>query len=283
MWCAQALIIFFFIFPQFPSNAEQWLEISDQFLEKWNFPNCGGAIDGKHVRIVPPPNSGTFYYNYKGFFSIVMLAIVNANYEFIFLDIGKNGRNSDGGVIDQTEFARRLKNGTLNLPSREQTVEGMSFVFIADEAFALGEHLMKPYPQRNLTPDQRIYNYRLSRARRVVENAFGIMANRFRIFLTSINLALYKVDNVVLCCCILHNFLRRNAQNYVLQQLDTDPAMPGTSGEAQPPDQVESMTSMEVGRSALASHRARQIRQEYLDYFVGRGAVSWQQSLSHTH
>ncbi|PIO38429.1 hypothetical protein AB205_0154370, partial [Aquarana catesbeiana] len=80
---------------QFPSNPEQWQDVAAQFLDQWDFPNCGGAIHGKHVRIVPPPNSGSYYFNYKGFCSIVMLALVSANYEFWYLDVGKNGRNSD--------------------------------------------------------------------------------------------------------------------------------------------------------------------------------------------
>ncbi|PIO38428.1 hypothetical protein AB205_0154370, partial [Aquarana catesbeiana] len=79
----------------FPSNPEQWQDVAAQFLDQWDFPNCGGAIHGKHVRIVPPPNSGSYYFNYKGFCSIVMLALVSANYEFWYLDVGKNGRNSD--------------------------------------------------------------------------------------------------------------------------------------------------------------------------------------------
>ncbi|PIO23811.1 hypothetical protein AB205_0107630 [Aquarana catesbeiana] len=84
---------------RFPSNPEQWQDVTAQFHHQWDFPNCGGAINGKHIWIVPPPNSSSYYFNYKGFCSIVMLTVVSANYEFLYLDIGKNGRNSDGGVI----------------------------------------------------------------------------------------------------------------------------------------------------------------------------------------
>ena len=61
-------------------------------------------MDGKHVRIIPPAGSGSFFFNYKGYHSIVLLGIVNANYEFILVDFGVNGRVSDGGVLEYTEF-----------------------------------------------------------------------------------------------------------------------------------------------------------------------------------
>ena len=67
---------------------------------------------------------------------------------------------------------------------------------------------MKPFSHKDMLVERRIYNYRLSRARRVVENAFGIMANRFRVFLTTIALAPHKVDELVLAACVLHNYLR---------------------------------------------------------------------------
>ncbi|PIO23240.1 hypothetical protein AB205_0167370, partial [Aquarana catesbeiana] len=138
---------------RFPSNPQEWQTVASQFLHQWDFPNCGGAINGKHVRNVPPPNSGSYYFNYKGFSSIVMLAVVTANYEFIYLDVGKNGRNSDGGVIVQMGFYQPFQNGTLGLPPPEENVAVLNFVFVADEAFALGEHLMR-------TPEQRVFNYR---------------------------------------------------------------------------------------------------------------------------
>ncbi|XP_073519648.1 uncharacterized protein [Phyllobates terribilis] len=68
---------------QFPNTEEEWKKIASDFEQLWQFPNCGGALDGKHVRITQPPNSGSYFYNYKGYFTIIMMALVNANYEFI--------------------------------------------------------------------------------------------------------------------------------------------------------------------------------------------------------
>ena len=98
-------------------------------------------MDGKHIRIVPPPESGAFYYNYKNYYSIVLMALVDSNYEFIFVDVGKNGRISDGGVIEHTEFLRRLNNGQLNLPENHETVNNLSSeVLWMESTFALFHH-----------------------------------------------------------------------------------------------------------------------------------------------
>ena len=69
---------------------------------------------------------------------------------------------------------------------------------VGDDAFPMSVNLMKPYPQRNLEPQKRIFNYRLSRARRVVENAFSILAHRWRVFLTTVNMCPDKLTYVIL-------------------------------------------------------------------------------------
>src|SRR5262249_54852981 len=79
---------------------------------------------------------------------------------------------------------------------------------IGDEAFQLDTNTMKPYSHRNATPAQRVFNYRLSRARRVVENSFGLLAARFRVLERPIPLRPCVVDKLVLAACVLHNFLR---------------------------------------------------------------------------
>ena len=183
--------------------------MNGDFQSLWQFNNCLGAVGGKRVQIAKPANSGSYYFNYKETFSIVMLAY--------------NGRISDGGFLQETAFYHKLINKKLNLPNPttpERTNLQLPYAFVGDQAFSLMENLMKPYPDKNLTKEEKIFNYRLSRARRVVENAFGIMASVFRVFHSVISADVKHVDAIILACCALHNFLRRHAPNrYMLGQL----------------------------------------------------------------
>jgi len=203
----------FCVFNQMPQTTAEWLQIADGFEAKSNFPHCIGALDGKHISIIPPPNSGSLYYNYKHHFSIVLLALVDSHCRFLFVDIGAHGRTSDGGVYHNSSLAHCLEANTLNIPQASvipPTNDHYPYVIVADDAFALKPYILKPYAQRNQTPEQRIFNYRLSRARRSAENAFGQLSQRFRIFGRPIPLSPAKVNVIVMASCCLHNFLLRD-------------------------------------------------------------------------
>jgi len=154
---------------QMPLCEDDWLKISSDFTARCNLPHCLGALDGKHISILPPPNCGSLYYNYKRFFSLVLLALVDSHCRFIYVDIGAYGRTSDGGVYNNSSLAAAVENGELHLPP-SSTIPGtdrdMPYVIVGDDAFTLKPYLLKPYALRNLTEQQRIFNYRFSRARR---------------------------------------------------------------------------------------------------------------------
>lgn len=208
------------------------------------------------------------------------MAIVNANYEFIYVNVGTNGRMSDGGVIEQTSFHEKLTKGTLNIPKPVQNVENLNYVFVADDAFGLHENILKPFPQNNLTREQRIFNYRLSRARRIVENGFGILASRFRIFLTEINLTPAKIDKVVLASCALHNFLRRESNSYIIAtSVDNEDTETGETlyGEWRKDSQI--IHGLKNTNSKNSSNDAKQCRNNYMNYFNTIGIVPWQDKM----
>ena len=146
---------------------------------------CIGAIDGKHISIQQPSSTGSEFFNYKHFFSVILLALVDANYRFIYVDIGAAGRAGDSEVFGESTLKKALSSNNLNLPP-PKSIQGISqkidYNIVGDDAFPMATNLMKPYPYRNLEKGKCIFNYRLSRARRVVENAFGILSNRWRVF-----------------------------------------------------------------------------------------------------
>ena len=91
-----------------------WKKKAEEFWTRWNFPNCVAAIDGKHVRIVVAPiNSGSLYFNYKGYFSIVLLAMVDANCKFLLINVGSYGKEGDAGIFKKSHMQHLVKNETI--------------------------------------------------------------------------------------------------------------------------------------------------------------------------
>uniref|UniRef100_UPI00358EEA32 putative nuclease HARBI1 n=1 Tax=Myxine glutinosa TaxID=7769 RepID=UPI00358EEA32 len=193
-----------------PSTPEEWKEVAKDFSEKWSFHHVCGALDGKHVRILAPPGSGSVYYNYKGYFSIIMLALVDADYKLMYLNVGTPGADSDAGIFRDCSLFKALDEDQANLPPPEPFPGGdqdVPYFLVGDDAFALRTWMMKPYSKRQMTHAERIFNYRLSKCRRIVENSFGILANRFRCFHTMMMMRPQTVEKVVLAACTLHNMM----------------------------------------------------------------------------
>ena len=101
---------------KFPSSAEEWLEISSKFQERWQFPHCIGAINGKHIIMQPTPEAGSDFFNHKHTHSIVPLAVAGPDYECIYADISTNGKVSDGGLWSKFNLSKVINNGYLCLP-----------------------------------------------------------------------------------------------------------------------------------------------------------------------
>ena len=262
----------------------QWQEIARGYENQWNYPHCIGALGGKHVTVRAPQHSGSYFFNYKGFHSIVLLALVDSNYMFIFVDIGCNGRVSDGGVFSETPLAKSLLKNKLSLPISKPLAgrrKAVPYVIVADDAFPLQNNIMKPYPYKDADILRRIFNYRLSRARRTVESAFGILATRFRVLLKPMNLNPDKAQLVVQASVVLHNFLmKRDAPVY---------APPGTVDKEDQFGNVtrgswhdeyspsETLNNLSLQGSNHNSSSAREIQKEFAEYFGSlNGEVPWQ-------
>lgn len=145
------------------STEEMWKRIAADFQEKWNFPNCIGALDGKNVVIQAPPNNGSMFFNYKKTFSVVLLALVDAHCNFIEVDVGAYVKSSAGGVFSKSSLGKSLEEGRLNIPASctlPNTNVEIPYVIVGDKAFPLKTYLMRPYPEDNL--DERKHHYKLS-------------------------------------------------------------------------------------------------------------------------
>lgn len=279
-------------FMHLPNTKEEWEEIERETRSNWQFPNCIGAADGKHISIIHPVNSGSEFFNYKGFFSIVLLAIVDFDYKFIFADVGCQGRISDGGVYRNSFFYRATQENLLDLPPDkplpvsnnpfydDQNAALMPYVFLADDAFPLGKHCMKPYSHNNLTPIKRIFNYRLSRVRRVTENAFGILTNRFRVFTTAMSLSPDKATTITLATLVLHNMLRSiSSESYTPDgfldaEKENGDVMEGEWRQESLGTSI--FSNLPKTNTKNTSKNAQKIRDMFADHFWGPGQIPWQ-------
>lgn len=255
---------------QFPQTEEEWNDIVDMFETMWNCPHCLGALDGRHIAIQAPKDSGSYYYNYKGTYSIVFMADVDAQYRLTYIDVGCNGRVSDGGVFGRSTLYQALESGELPLPPPKclpGRSKEMPYFFVADDAFALRRYLIKPYPFRGLSFSERVFNYRVSRARRVVENTFGIIVNTFRVLRKPMLLEPNKAETVVLAVCTLHNFLlSRKGQRYIHARSDDEWRQEGNP--------AGTWYALQQTGTQQGGHSDRE---ELLAYFMSRqGEVSWQ-------
>lgn len=130
----------------------------------------------------------------------------------IYLFIG----NSDGGIFNECDIGINLNNNRLNLPKEPMKLPSSNLetytYFVADDAFKLSKRIMKPYSSKNLIYKQKIFNYRLSRARRIVESAFGIFSNKWRIFQTAISMLPETAYLIVTASVYLHNYILKEEQ-----------------------------------------------------------------------
>ena len=263
-----------------PPTQERWEEIEKEFNSSWNFPNCIGVVDGKHIVITAPFNSGSLSHNYKETFSINLLALADANYKFIFVDIGQYGSNADGGVFQRSEFGKRFLNRDLQVPPPKLIEDAphiglMPHCIAANEAFPLRIDLMRPYPRHskneNLPEDKAIFNYRLSRSRRIVENTFRILAECWRLLNRCIQLKEQNVVQVIKACCVLHNFLRDTPAYTDRSTLQVDTQGNVLILDGGPILNVAYLRGYHSAKDAL------QTRELFKDYFVSpQGALPWQ-------
>ena len=123
-----------------PTTQCEWRAIAEEFQRKWNVPHACGALDGKHIAIRCPAKTGSLFHNYKGFFSVVLLALVDADYKFLWIDIGGYGSMSDAQIYNNSELKDCLEDGTIGFPgpdSMPNDDKDFPYYILGDDAFGL--------------------------------------------------------------------------------------------------------------------------------------------------
>lgn len=202
------------------------------------------------------------------------MAVCDSNYKFLLTDIGAAGRQSDGGIWSRSDIGEAFAAGQMNIPPPDRIFEGpvLPHVLVADEAFQLTTYTMRPFPGKGgFTKEKRIFNYRLSRARRMIECAFGILSSQWRIYKRLINTSIETARHIIKATIVLHNFLRQNTEDInCYSEITND--IPTLS-------EIETAAFRDLSNVGSNTHtrEASQIRSIFMDYFNNEGAISWQE------
>jgi hypothetical protein len=163
-----------------PTVAE-YTTIAQGYRDRWGFPQCVGAIDGSHIPILAPSEHRNEYYNRKGWYSVQLQAVCDHRYRFWDIEVGWPGRAHDARVFANSHLFESAVADTL-LPATTERFGNtdVPLCILADPAYPLMDWVMKPYPGTALDEERSHYNYRQSRARMTIENAFGRLKGRWR-------------------------------------------------------------------------------------------------------
>ena len=192
-----------------PKSEIDFYQKISEMEQMWQFPCCWGAIDGCHVPIKCPPGGAKSckeYHNFKNFYSIVLMAMVDSKYRFMWGSCFFPGNSHDSVILQSTNLWEQIQEKKY-LPNISKKLGGIEVppLILADSAFQLKPWLMKSCTNAKLTGKERYFTYRLSRARMVTECAYGQLKGRWRILLRKCESLPEEVKMITLACMVLHN------------------------------------------------------------------------------
>ncbi|XP_019626781.1 PREDICTED: protein ALP1-like [Branchiostoma belcheri] len=208
------------------------------YEQRWAFPQCAGAVDGTHIEVKAPSEGHTDYFNRKGYHSVVLQAVVDFCYRFTDINVGWPGCVHDARILRNSLPYRCAERGTLFPPEMTRVINGVPVpvMILGDPAYPLLPWLMKGYADNgHLSRRKTNFNFRLSSARMTVECAFGRLKGRWRCLAKSLDVDISKVPNIVSACCVLHNILEMNREEFDQAWFMPDeevPQAPVVHGEA---------------------------------------------------
>ena len=259
--CKAIFDVLFSEYVVFPKG-RQLQETIRGFETRWQIPQCAGAIDGSHIPVSVPANLHTDYYNQKGWYSMLVQAVVSYDYTITDVNIGWPGSVHDAHVLVHSGLYHNATEGDLLPHTFAKNVAGVEIppYLIGDAAYPLKTWLIKPFPDRGLSSNKRTFNYRLSRARMVVENAFGRLKGRWRRLLKRNDMSLKNVPVIISACCVLHHLCEKNCDSY-------DDAWSEAAAEMErEAPQPDTMASMDEPQECNCT--GQDIRKALMTYFV---------------
>lgn len=191
-----------------PNTQEDFKKKILDMEEFWQFPCCWAAIDGCHIPMKCPPGgleACKEYHNFKNFYSVVLMAMIDSHYRFVWGSCGFPGNSHDAVIFKSTDLWNSIQDGFIPLIGKSVGDVNVPPLIVGDSAFPLQTWLMKPFTNAVLSPQQRYFNYRLSRARMVSEGAYGQLKGRWRVLLRKSESNRDQVRITTLACMVLHN------------------------------------------------------------------------------
>lgn len=178
----------------------EWTDVAKDYNTIWNIPNCYGVLAAKYIRGVQKSYQTTNSPN------ALLLAIVDAKNNFLFIDINKNDGVDETDLFTKSNFNKfLLKSDEFNLPT--------DHIFAADKMFPLRNNIMIPYCEdQSLDDSKNSFNNRLSQVRLAADNAFGLLTARFKLLSKPINLQLNRLEIVMKAACALHNWINQTTE-----------------------------------------------------------------------
>uniref|UniRef100_A0A1X7T4L1 DDE Tnp4 domain-containing protein n=1 Tax=Amphimedon queenslandica TaxID=400682 RepID=A0A1X7T4L1_AMPQE len=234
-------------------KGERLSDIVKNFEKKWGYPQCFGAIDGTHLPIIAPSECAKDYYNRKGFHSILMQGLVDCNYCFTDIYIGWPGSVHDARIFSHSKLFTLGQTGQLVPKNQSRVIHNVvvPLHIVADPAYPLLTWVVKPFSDnRKLSADQINFNYHLSKARVVTENAFGRMKGRWRCLMKRNDMNIKNITTVIATCAILHNMCEMHGDPF---------------DENWMPEGNDDVTSTRISSSDITDSDA--IRQALVQYF----------------
>ncbi|KAF0717649.1 protein ALP1-like [Aphis craccivora] len=180
------------------------------------------------------------------YYSIVLLAMCDSDYQFTYINVGSCGTDSDSTIFKGSTLFTKINNEDIMLPPPKplpNTTEPLPYMIIGDSAFGISNKVLRPYALTDLTTKKKIFNYRMSRARRPM------------------NTSLPNTIKIVKACCILHNYIRKR-DGYRVE------------------DTLTVVGFQELNMNGNITRSGDMIRDKFANYFVSpSGSVPWQDTL----